>query len=171
MKEKAIDALRQQIVKLEEKNFDLESWKTGTSLILARLFGEGADKVLQIRKLQLDFSSWTLRDTSGEGDPLKKIQRMARDILEACITEIEIFGIPGSAASEPAIEAIAAALREHLRMQELKQLLSIINAGQGRKEKQEKILDLLLTLPPKIEREILISLLSHPSLKDRLANG
>ncbi|HOI00933.1 MAG TPA: hypothetical protein PLE85_10395 [Bacteroidales bacterium] len=165
MKDKAIEALRQQIAKLGESKFDLEAWKTGTALLLARLFGESSEQVNQVRRLQQDFSSWTLRDTSGNEDPMDKVRRLARDIVEAAITELEIFGLPGSSEAGPALEAIRNALQEHLRMQEYRQLSTIVSSGMSRKEKEDKLNDLFKTFPPRLERDILVSLLSHPNLK------
>ena len=65
--------LKQQIDKLSDKDFDLQGWKKYTIIILTRIFGEKSEKIRMVDKLEYEFSSWSLRDASGnesyeEGD-------------------------------------------------------------------------------------------------------
>lgn len=91
--EKEIRILQEQIDKIDSKGFDLESWKIYTINILERIFGPSSDKIAQIRDLKYDFSSWSLRDTSGSTGTIKK---KARVILESSINELRNFGLPES---------------------------------------------------------------------------
>ncbi|OQX72447.1 MAG: hypothetical protein B6D64_15150, partial [Bacteroidetes bacterium 4484_276] len=94
MKQKQIELLQQQIDKLDSKDFDLEAWKNYTIVLLARLFGEDNQKIKQIEKLDYEYNSWSLRDTSGFTSYLQTCKELGRKILEASIIEIENFGIP-----------------------------------------------------------------------------
>ena len=87
-----IKLLKQQIEKLEAKDFDLSAWKKFTIVFLARIFGDDSPKIKQIEKIESDYSSWSLRDTSGSSSNVNKSKKLAREILEAAIAEIEIFG-------------------------------------------------------------------------------
>ena len=65
MSEKEIQLLEQQIEKLDTKDFDLQAWKKYTIVILARIFGNKNEKIRLVEKLDYEFSSWSLRDASG----------------------------------------------------------------------------------------------------------
>ncbi len=91
MVEKEIAMLNEQIAKLDDKGFDLDAWKIFTISIVERIFGAGSHKIEQLKDLKYDFSSWSLRDTSGSSGSIKKKSRV---ILEAAISELENFGLP-----------------------------------------------------------------------------
>jgi hypothetical protein len=40
MIEKQIELIKRQISKLDEKDFDLDAWKSSTTVILGRIFGD-----------------------------------------------------------------------------------------------------------------------------------
>ena len=58
MKEKEIELIRNQIKKLDNKDFDLEAWKISTILILERVFGYDSSKITKIKNIHQDLSSW-----------------------------------------------------------------------------------------------------------------
>ena len=94
MADKEIELLQQQINKLGDKDFDLQGWKKYTTLILGRIFGENNEKVRQIKKLEFEFNSWALRDASGNESYEEGTKKLAREVLQAAIDEIDAFGIP-----------------------------------------------------------------------------
>lgn len=92
MSENDIELLRQQIASIDIKKFDLEAWKAPTLVYVSRIFGSGSEQVRQIRELKYDYSSWTLRDTSGGGQLTDPVKMRAREILEAAIAELQNRG-------------------------------------------------------------------------------
>ncbi|MCF6342481.1 MAG: hypothetical protein L3J31_06720, partial [Bacteroidales bacterium] len=65
MAQKEIKLLEQQISRLSNTGFDLEAWKKYTIIVLARIFGSNDEKIRQVEQLESEFSSWSLRDASG----------------------------------------------------------------------------------------------------------
>lgn len=96
MAEKEIALLNEQIVRLDEKNFDLDAWKNHTVIILERIFGEDNSKIKMIKSLHYDYSSWNLRDTAATGKTKDKdpVRLQADEILKAAIAELNNFGLP-----------------------------------------------------------------------------
>lgn len=93
-KKQLLKALRQQVEKLDDPSFDLEVWKAAALALLARTFGADDLKVKQLETIKIDYSSWALRDAPSTYDPRESTKKMAREILEAAIQEIDIFGHP-----------------------------------------------------------------------------
>ena len=146
MAKKEITLLKQQIEKLDAKDFDLSAWKKFTIVFLARIFGDDSPKIKQIEKIESDYSSWSLRDTSGSSSIIDASKKLAREILEAAIAEIEIFGIPGKtddAASVEIINIINEILQDELKGSQYKELKKIIKSSLSTKEKQSKIAEKL----------------------------
>lgn len=139
--EKYIELLKKQIEKLKEKDFDLEAWKNYTIILLGRIFGEGNQKIKQIEKIEYDFGSWSLRDTSGSSEYMESCKKLGNVILEASINEIENFGLPEkdqAGRSEKVIEIILTAIEDELtgsQMREVKKLLTSTDSGKVKKDK------------------------------------
>jgi len=171
MKEKAITILREQIDKLDRKDFDLEAWKTQSIVLMGRIFGERSFKTEQIRSLHYDYSSWSLRDTRGVGSPVDIARKAARDLLEAAITELEHFGLPGETASAPLLAAIRESLEEHLKISAFRKLSGIMDADIPDDKKQEELRDLLRAEDPELPEKFFISLFSHHGMKGQLNSG
>jgi len=72
---------------IDNKAFDLEAWKKKAILILKKIFGERDDKISMIENLHYEFSSWSLRDSSG-GTSYDKVKENARKIIEAATSEL-----------------------------------------------------------------------------------
>ncbi len=53
MAEKEIALLKEQIDRLDEKNFDLEAWKNHTIIFLERIFGKDNSKIKMIKRFTL----------------------------------------------------------------------------------------------------------------------
>ncbi len=143
MLEKEISLLKQQIVKLDDKGFDLDAWKIFTINILERIFGANSHKIEQLKELKYDFSSWSLRDTSGSGSIKKKL----RVILESAISELENFGLPqqNSEKTEKINEKLLAVFENELKgfqFKKLKEILQNKNIEQKTSQLQDFIKDL-----------------------------
>ncbi len=67
MAQKEIKLLQQQMDRLFVKDFDLDPWKKYTIILLEKIFGPDNIKSQMIKKVEFEFSSWSLRDASGNG--------------------------------------------------------------------------------------------------------
>ncbi len=139
--DKYIALLKQQIEKLDQKDFDLEAWKNFTIIILGRIFGENNQKIKQIEKIDYDFSSWALRDTSGDSDYMDSCKKMGRGILEASITELETFGLPeGQENSQDDIYlAILTSIEDELTGSQFKEVKKLATSLDGENNKKKDL--------------------------------
>ncbi|WP_423128801.1 hypothetical protein [Gaoshiqia sp. Z1-71] len=122
MPDKEIALLHKQIEKLYEKSFDLGAWKNQTLLFLNRIFGASHAIVKMISNLKYDYSSWNLRDATGNEKLDDPVKMQAREILEAAVQELETLGLPEQGASSNTAWAI---LEEELTGKQLRELKEI----------------------------------------------
>jgi hypothetical protein len=94
MVQKQIELIRNQIIKLEEKEFDLDAWKSSTSVILGSIFNDNYQGVKAIDKIKFDSGGWAIGDASHFWDNIVSCKKQGKEILEACIVELETFGLP-----------------------------------------------------------------------------
>lgn len=94
MADQEIKLLEQQIERLNAKNFNLESWKSYTLLILIKIFSAENEFVRQIEQIDFSYNSWSLRDASGNESYEEGKKGQAREILQAAIDELTIYGVP-----------------------------------------------------------------------------
>lgn len=66
-----LNLLQQQLSKIDDREFDLISWKKATILLTASCFGSNSPQVAALDKIDYAYSSWALRDESGTTDPVK----------------------------------------------------------------------------------------------------
>ncbi len=169
MKEKQIKILRQQIEKLDNKGFDLEAWKNYTIVLLARIFGENNQKIKQIEKLDYEYSSWSLRDTSGFSSYLQTCKKLGREILEASIDEIENFGLPelSEKSSEKIdISVIMDAMEDELKGSQYKEIIKLLKSDLNQEEKKRQLFEKLKDYGWETSGNILISILMNEEIVD-----
>jgi hypothetical protein len=162
MKEKQIELLQQQIDKLDNKAFDLEAWKNYTIVLLARMFGENSQKIKQIEKLDYEYNSWSLRDTSGTTSYLDTCKKLGREILEASISEIENFGIPKKTKEKGKtidVNIILSALEDELKGSQYKSLMKLLKEKMSPDEKKRLLHEIIKELGPEAPQAILESIL------------
>lgn len=158
MSENEINLIRQQINNLEAKKFDLEAWKSHTMVFVSRIFGPSSEHVRLIRELKYDYSSWSLRDTSGGVHLTDPVRTRAKEILEAAITELETFGTPiKEVISSEILEAFHKELTGN-EMDELEKILILPG-----KEKMDGLKAFLSGKEKDLLISILSELLSHSS--------
>lgn len=165
MSEKEIQILEQQIDKLDKKNFDLEAWKKYTIVILARIFGDKSNKIVLIEQLEYEFSSWSLRDASGNESYEEGTKKLAREILQAAIDELKVFGLP-EITEEKADESIKVFLNillDELKGSQVKKLKSIIKSKESKDEKQRMIKEILEGIGEYGAYDVLTMMLMSPS--------
>jgi len=163
---KEIQLLEQQIKRLDEKDFELEAWKKYTIVILARIFGPRDEKIRQIEKLEYEFTSWSLRDASGNESYEEGTKKLAREILQAAIDELKIFGVPEKKEeenqSDKTIQDFLNILLDEMKGSQVKQLKTILSSRENKEEKRRQIRELLSGISENEVYEILISMLMHP---------
>ena len=138
---KEIELLKNQISKLNDKAFDLDAWKINTINLFERFFGVNTTKIKQINELKYDFSSWSLRDTSGTQDSIKK---KAKVIVNAAIYEIENFGLEKRTSTKDDLsDKILEVLSDELKGSQFKMLKEIVNTIKNSEKKSEKLKNLL----------------------------
>lgn len=165
MAKKEIELLQKQIEKLNVKDFDLEAWKKYTIIILGRIFGDNSQKIRQIESIEYDYSSWSLRDTTGSSSYLETCKKLGREILEASIEELKTFGLPDtSTGTDTYFEAITTSLQDELKGSQYRELRSIIIDLNDREEIREKILERLKSYGSEVSTEILASILSDSNI-------
>jgi hypothetical protein len=107
MKTEYIELLKKRIDRIEEKDFDLEGWKSGTAILLSRIFGKDNSYSNEIDELKVDYSSWSLRDATADYNPKETCKRCGREILELAINELHM---PQN--KEKSIHSITATLQD-----------------------------------------------------------
>lgn len=141
MAEKEIALLKEQIERLNEPKFDLEAWKNQTVIFLERIFGRESSKVRLVRDLHYDYSSWSLRDTTGAGQSKDPVRFQARSILEATIEELEKLGLPQG---KPESGRLQELLREELTGKQMREIASVLESElPDRPERIAKLLEML----------------------------
>lgn len=163
--EKELQLLYSRLRKVEERNFDLHSWKQGTIAVLDTILGPGNLKRKLIEDVDFQNNSWSLRDTTGDVDSIKKT---CADVLETIIMEIETFGLAEkdiSVKKEPKsgeVSVIEDAIRKELSQSQLDELVELL------KKKDVAFVDVM----DKIKRygyevapRILASLVMRPEFK------
>lgn len=165
MKEKEIELIRKQIEKLNIKDFDLESWKISTIIILERIFGYDSPKIEKIKSIHQDLSSWSLRDTLGTSSGYEALKKYGKEILEACIMELETLGISDnekkSIKTESLLfEVLLASLENELKVSQFKKLINI-SSIKNKKEREGKITEFLSDMDNESILRIVANILNH----------
>jgi hypothetical protein len=171
MPKKEIALLQGQIDKLKAKDFDLDAWKKYTIIILARIFGDNSQKVQQIENIEYDYSSWSLRDTSGSSEYLDTCKKLGGEILQASIDELNALGLPQSADHpDEFYNAIMDALKDELKGSQVKELQQILSTTDNPEEKKKKVLEMLKGYGSDVSHDILSHILtSQPMLKKNMS--
>jgi hypothetical protein len=170
MKEKQIELLQRQIEKLNDKKFDLEAWKKHTVIILAGIFGEDNVKAKQIEKLEYEYNSWSLRDTSGHSSYLDSCKKLGKEILQASIDELEIAGAPAEVKQSGQIEikVIIDALDDELKGSQFKAMMKLLKSSENQEEKARRLNDILKELDNETIMAILKGILLHQKFRAAL---
>jgi hypothetical protein len=165
MSKKEVQILEQQIDRLNAKDFDLKAWKKYTIVILTRIFGDKSEKIRMIDKLEYEFSSWSLRDASGNESYEEGTKKLAREILQAAIDELKVFGLPETTEdqSEETINDIINILLDELKGSQVKQLKTILASRESKDEKQRMIKEILEEIGEYSAYNVLTSILMHPA--------
>lgn len=171
MAQKEIKLLQQQIDKLYTDDFELAPWKKYTVVLLERIFGPGSEKIRLINEIDFEFSSWSLRDASGNESYEEKSKREAQEILQAAIDELKTFGLPDRSKKEAANKTLTELLNfllDELKGSQVKQLKDILSSDDNEEEKKRKVKDILQSLGESGATEVLSNILLHPEIQSVL---
>jgi len=152
MTDNEITLLKEQREKLSGKVFDLEGWKSQTLLLAQRIFGKDHPVLKTIGELKYDYSSWHLRDVTGNKETGDPVRIQARQVIDAAIAELEVLGSPAAGKRADLLWQI---LGEELTGKQLKELQDILSSDT--EEQAEKVKEKLSTL----KKEDLINILSR----------
>ncbi|MCZ6900680.1 MAG: hypothetical protein O7F74_10615 [Bacteroidetes bacterium] len=162
---KPIAVLKKQLAKLDNENFDLEAWKSSSTVFLSRLFGDKDTKVKQIQGLKIDYGSWTLRDASSSYNPVISCKKQGREIIEAAINELETFGLPETSSDT---SVIMQALEGHLKVSQLKALNKVLAGDKSEEDKNKELIKMISSWDKDAPIHILSEILLASELKDLL---
>jgi hypothetical protein len=141
MNKASIELLNKRIEGLDKKDFDLEAWKSGSALLLTRIFGDGNSYAKGINDLKVDYSSWSLRDATADYNPRESCKRIGREIIELAIAELQLP--PDQHKAAPDVTDIlvdkSGELTEAIANKDEKAMLNLLN-----KEKKDKLAKLLV---------------------------
>jgi len=164
-KESYITLLKDQLNKVDDRAFDLSSWKKATCLVLESYLGMNAPQVKAIEKIDYAYSSWTLRDESGVSDPVKTD---CKSTLSMIIREMEITAdtdtiTDNQPESNTDLNFVWTPLEDELTgasLKKLKSLLTATNVAPGEVEK------FLKDLPGQTTINVLQSVLMSESFRN-----
>lgn len=165
MKKEAIKLLKQQQDKITDKDFDLESWKKYTIIILSRIFGSENNKINQIEKLEYEYSSWSLRDASGNESYEDGTKKLATEIIQACIDEINAFGIPelDENITNKDLEIILNIILDELKGSQVKKLKSILRSSENLEEKKRLVFEIISDLGDNTAYDVISKIITNKS--------
>jgi len=166
MAQKEIKLLEQQIARLSAKDFNLDSWKNYTLIILSKIFGSGNEMSRQIEQIDFKFNSWSLRDASGNESYEEGKKRQAKEILQAAIDELNVFGLPKKdedALSENQIKELLHFVLDELKGTQVRQLKNILTSSSTDAEKRRLVSELISEIGDNTAFDVLTNMILHPA--------
>jgi len=161
MKIKEVTLLKKQISKLDAEDFDLEAWKTGSIILLEKLFGAENQKMQQMEKIKYDQSSWALREAKGSKNMMDTCKKQGKEIMEIAIDELTHLGSPEIEEHHVATfkNTIVHALENELKIAEYKALAAIIKSDKRPEQKKEELISALNKSGHDVTENVLSSIL------------
>ena len=169
MVKKEIKLLQKQIEKLNDKDFDFEAWKKYSLLQLTRIFGKEDPKITQLNNIDFEFNSWSLRDASGNESYEEGSKRLAREVLQAAIDELDIYGLPHKESNvNDLINEIIGIITDELKGSQIKKLKEVLTSNESEEEKKRRIKELIEELGENSSIKILTNILLHQKIEHYL---
>jgi hypothetical protein len=145
--------------KLDHKPFDWAAWKKGTLLVLKVAFGEESPYFKQLNEIEYEYSSWSLRDTSGSSDPVKP---SCEELLDICILDIQ--NQDNKADSHK--EKISELFFKYLPAKTNKKIAQTISSDLSAFQIEEKINTLLKDVDASVTKRLLAAIIQEISSKE-----
>jgi hypothetical protein len=152
----AILQIKERGDKLDQKSFDWVAWKKGTLLVLQNIFGTDSAYYKQLAETDYEYSSWSLRDTSGSSDPVKS---SCQDLLDICRTDL--MSHQESAVSTK--EKMAKLLSQYLTDSQISIIMEVVQSNTPPHQKNEQIGEILKDFSPELSTKVLIELIRELS--------
>lgn len=176
MSNKEVELLKIQLEKLSEDKFDLSSWKSSTSIILSRIFGDNYQGIKAIEKIRYDSAGVYGGGSGLSWNNMESCIKQGKEILVACISELETFGPPEK--KDPSsginisltqnqsvnIHLLISALEDELTGIQLKEVKEIMNSKEPTEQKKNKILNKIKGFGGDIASNILANILTNPNI-------
>ncbi|WP_175576956.1 hypothetical protein [Alkaliflexus imshenetskii] len=128
--------LEERRKKLDQKPFDWSAWKKGTLLVLKGAFGENSAYHKQLSQTEYEYSSWSLRDTSGSGDPVKSA---CAELLDICMIDLKSSSFQQNSTEALAIDSY----RKFLPQATIEEIRAILGSDLPPFQQEEKVLNIL----------------------------
>ena len=144
MVKKEIELLNSQIEKLHLTGFEFEAWKKYSMLILTRVFGKDDPKVSQLQSIEFEFNSWSLRDASGNESYEEGSKKLAKEILQAAIDELNIYGLPKTTNKKAQVDdKLISVIMDEFKGSQVKQLKEILSSDENELEKKRRVKEIV----------------------------
>ncbi len=165
MVNKEIMLLESQIEKLSYPGFDFDAWKEYSLIILTRIFGKHDSKIKQLKNIEFEFNSWSLRDASGNESYEEGSKKLAKEVMQAAIDELKIYGLPDidNNAGQEANEILTIILDE-FKGSQLKEFNKIIKSKNSLTEKKRRVKELIEELGDFASIDIISNILTSPKV-------
>ena len=177
MIEKQIKLIQIQIEKLENKEFDLDAWKSSTILVLDRIFGNDFQGIKSIESIKYKSGGISVGDSSNFWNIMSSCKRQGRDILETCITELKTFGAREKINNNDSgininltqnqtinLNLIITALEDELTVSQMKELKKIMENSDNKSEKKKKIIEKIKGFGSDVAVNILTNILTNQAI-------
>ena len=162
MGNKEIELLKAQLEKLSDDKFDLSSWKSSTSIILSRIFGDNYQGIKAIEKIRYDSSGVYGGGSGLTWNDMASCIKQGKEILEACISELETFGPPEK--KDPSIDLLISALEDELTGAQSKEVKEIMKLKESTEQKKIKIFNKIKGFGGDVASNILATILTNPKI-------
>lgn len=147
MKEKYTTLLEGLLAKLDDQTFDLAAWKSAAIPLLETIFGQDNPKTRQIEPIKIEYgSSWTMRDVTGDYDPVGSAKKRCREVIRLALGEIEALGLPEPLSA--GARKVGEALEEELKVAQTKALKKIVHSTAEGEDKQQQLVKKLASFGP-----------------------
>ncbi len=164
----AVKVLKDQIEKLEAKDFDLNAWKNFTILLLERIFGKNTKKIEAIQKIKYDQGSWVLRDETGYTNSIEACKKLGREVLEESIIELQTFGLPEESPDTIPFETILNAMKDELTGSQFREIKNAVVEKGAIKDRKKILITKLQGFGSDAAWAIVANILSDKNVAERL---
>lgn len=175
MTEKQIDLINIQLAKLDSPDFDIEGWKGSSIVILSRIFGDSYAGIKALENIK--YSSRSIANSSWNN--LISCKKQGKEILGACISELETFGQPEQKKNENSgininltqnqhqtvnITLLISALEDELTVSQLREVNELMKIEEPKSEKKKKIIEKIKSFGSDVASNILANILTNPNI-------
>ena len=168
MLKKEIKLLEQQIEKLGAPDFDFEAWKKYSVIILSRIFGSNDEKIKQLENIDFEFTSWSLRDASGNESYEEGSKKLATEVLKAAIDELNIYGMPNIDKDNSVVitHELLNIILDEFKGSQVKELSKILSSRDSKTEKKRRIKELIKEIGEYGSYDIITNILTNQKIAD-----